>query len=379
VSLGECTLFERESREQIYESFLSLSSQSLLPQILDAIPNVCVVVNQGNQIVFANKTLMELMGTTERFSTCGLRPGEALHCTHAGVTPDGCGTTESCETCGAANAIKGGQGGSDVAQECRITRADGRVLDLRVWTTPVTVEGKPYTVMTLEDVSNEKRRRVLERVFFHDIMNTAGALRGFCELLFQGPPKDPDRLKNRIFLLSSRLIEEIRAQKELTDAENGELSVSLCQITSTDLLGQVADQFLESTDLSATNVTIDQMSERVVFVSDPTLLRRVLGNLIKNGVEASRRGEAVTIGSYRLPESVEFRIHNNGSMPRKVQLQVFQRSFSTKGTGRGLGTYGAKLLTEQYLNGRIGFTTSRDSGTTFVVSYPLKTPVVTHA
>lgn len=38
-------------------------------------------------------------------------------------------------------------------------------------------------------------------------------------------------------------------------------------------------------------------------------------------------------------------------MPRTSQLQIFQRSFSTKGKGRGLGTYSIKLLTERYLKG----------------------------
>jgi signal transduction histidine kinase len=55
-------------------------------------------------------------------------------------------------------------------------------------------------------------------------------------------------------------------------------------------------------------------------------------------------------------------------MPREVQLQLFKRSFTTKGTGRGLGTYSMKLLTERYLKGRIAFTSSETDGTTFTVT-----------
>jgi sensor histidine kinase regulating citrate/malate metabolism len=58
-------------------------------------------------------------------------------------------------------------------------------------------------------------------------------------------------------------------------------------------------------------------------------------------------------------------------MPRSVQLQVFNRSFSTKGAGRGLGTYSMKLLTERFLGGRVWFTSTREAGTTFYASYPL--------
>ena len=57
-------------------------------------------------------------------------------------------------------------------------------------------------------------------------------------------------------------------------------------------------------------------------------------------------------------------------MPHVVQLQLFQRSFSTKGLGRGLGTYSMKLLSERYLGGRISFTSTEEAGTTFTASYP---------
>jgi sensor histidine kinase regulating citrate/malate metabolism len=57
-------------------------------------------------------------------------------------------------------------------------------------------------------------------------------------------------------------------------------------------------------------------------------------------------------------------------MPRAVQLQIFQRSFSTKGNGRGLGTYSMKLLSERYLNGRVTFKSSSRDGTVFIGLYP---------
>jgi sensor histidine kinase regulating citrate/malate metabolism len=59
-------------------------------------------------------------------------------------------------------------------------------------------------------------------------------------------------------------------------------------------------------------------------------------------------------------------------MKREVQLQLFQRSFSTKGNNRGLGTYSMKLLGEQYLNGRVDFESSTQTGTTFSVELDLQ-------
>ncbi len=79
---------------------------------------------------------------------------------------------------------------------------------------------------------------------------------------------------------------------------------------------------------------------------------------------------AVSPHSEATEDHVDFWVHNDGVMPRDVQLQVFQRSFSTKGPGRGLGTYSIKLLTERYLHGRASFTSTPETGTTFSVTYP---------
>jgi sensor histidine kinase regulating citrate/malate metabolism len=85
-------------------------------------------------------------------------------------------------------------------------------------------------------------------------------------------------------------------------------------------------------------------------------------------------GDTVTMGCKGLSGRVEFYVHNPANMPRSVQLQIFRRSFSTKGTGRGLGTYSIKLLSERYLRGVVGFESAPEAGTTFHASYPLTRP-----
>jgi sensor histidine kinase regulating citrate/malate metabolism len=60
-------------------------------------------------------------------------------------------------------------------------------------------------------------------------------------------------------------------------------------------------------------------------------------------------------------------VHNQGFIPKDVQLQIFQRSFSTKGEGRGIGTYSMKLLGEKYLKGKVRFESLDKNGTTFYI------------
>ncbi len=58
---------------------------------------------------------------------------------------------------------------------------------------------------------------------------------------------------------------------------------------------------------------------------------------------------------------------NAGVIPSDVQMQIFQRSFSTKGKGRGIGTYSIRLLTENYLKGKASFVSNNTDDTIFSI------------
>jgi sensor histidine kinase regulating citrate/malate metabolism len=64
-------------------------------------------------------------------------------------------------------------------------------------------------------------------------------------------------------------------------------------------------------------------------------------------------------------------VYNKTYIPEEIQMQIFQRSFSSKGADRGLGTYSIKLLTERYLEGKVYFTSSEKEGTKFFIELPV--------
>ena len=110
--------------------------------------------------------------------------------------------------------------------------------------------------------------------------------------------------------------------------------------------------------------------EDVTIMGDIILIRRIVNNMLKNAVEASGE-DAVSIGFLIKEGFVEFRVHNRQFIKRNAQMQIFKRSYSNKGNGRGFGTYSMKLLGEKYLGGYVYFTTEKDTGTTFVFGVPI--------
>lgn len=352
-----------------------LAGNRLIGALLDSFPEPAMILNRERQIVLANDKLAAVLNRPVE-SLLGLRPGEALDCIHSKERPAGCGTTHFCQFCGTARAVVNSQrlGEPDV-EECRIQRVvEGRIaaLDLRVWATPLVVDGESFTVLAIRDTTDEKRRQVLERVFFHDVLNTAWALREMADFLPEFPDEEAGRVRQRVYELAEEMIEEIQSQRDLTAAEGGDLTVRPKILDAGQLLKRICALYQPRSALEGKTITVSEGAEPVMLQSDERLLARVLGNLIKNALEASTRGATVTVSVHNRGTPT-FCVHNEQAMPEEVKAQMFQRSFTTKeAVGHGVGTYSVKLLTEHYLEGAVDFRSTVEDGTTFTVRLPLR-------
>jgi len=366
---------ERADVKEVGQDYAALASIELLRSLLAVLPYAVVILNNERQAVFANDALLQSVGVKSVNGLLGERPGDFLHCIHRSRHDGGCGTSEQCRYCGTVNAILDSRReGKSVTRECRISSvAEGKPvsLDLEVTASPFSAHGHTYTLLTVQDKSSEVRRRILERVFFHDVINTAGGIVGLAEILAESAQSTETRQLSRDLLhASSDLIQEISAQKELMAAENGELELQYGTAGSLALVDESVGYYRYHDVARGCELEVAADSEDVPMITDSRLVKRVLGNMIKNALEASPRGSTVTVGSRRDGDHVLFHVHNQTHMERNVQMQVFQRSFSTRARDRGLGTYSMKLLTERYLGGTVSFTSSPDDGTVFTTRVP---------
>lgn len=366
----------RQTPEEIRAQRDSLAESMLLRAVVDAIPNVLVILNEDRQIVLANQAMATMLGIENFSDIYGLRPGEAVDCIHAGDNDAGCGTTEFCRTCGAVNAILSAQKGQADTRECHILqKTSGKALDLRITASPFIHDGHKYTVFVVNDMESENRRRALERVFFHDVMNTAGGMQSAIKMMAGGKTQDRQSIEAIAQRLSERLVEEIQTHRDLRAAENDELEPRRQICDPRTLLENTADLYRSHHLAKGRVIRVEvPAGGRGELISDVVLLGRILGNMVKNALEASSPGEVIRLGYDVQPEHIEFWVNNSAVMPRDVQLQMFHRSFSTKGHGRGLGAYSLKLLGERYLGGQVRFTSIEGEGTTFFARFPRALP-----
>lgn len=343
----------------------------VITALLDAVDAILLVLNTRRQVVSFNgpgprEELLARVG--------GLRPGELLACVNASA-PAGCGTLPACESCGALGAIlESKRAGRPVEAEARLRTAGGAAAwEFNVRATPVEVGGEPFTVVSLRDVSAERRREALEQIFFHDVLNTVSALRSWAGNL--GRPGVPqEKVTDRVATISRQLEREIVDHRAVVEAERGTLSPTFRRVAVATILADLAELYASHGVAKGRTVEVTAPPSPLELTTDLGLLSRVLGNMLKNALEATPEGGVVRIGASpsfaRGLPGVRFSIHNAGEMPREVQARVFERSFSTKATrGRGLGTWSMKLLGERYLGGEVSFT-STAAGTTFTFVAP---------
>jgi signal transduction histidine kinase len=342
----------------------------VLREVLATVPDLVLVVNPLRQVIFANRAVLELVDRTEE-DIRGLRPGELVGCIHSETMPGGCGTSEACQTCGAVAAILAAADGREAEREARLTLMSGASVDLRVKAQGIRVKGEELTVVALSDIASEKRKRALERIFFHDVLNTAGGVQGLARLLEGASQDQVDKLVDMLQSSADQLVDEILAQRMLTSAEDDDYVLSLGRYPIDEIVRDTVGTYVSLGYARDVGVEVDGALPDKGIETDHTMLLRVLGNLTKNAIEASRPGMKVRVSGRIADEGAEFTVHSEPMIPRAGQLQVFQRSFTTKGPGRGLGTYSAKLFAEQYLGGQISFTTSEEEGTTFRVVLPI--------
>lgn len=338
------------------------AAEATILAMLEAFPGPSALLNDRRQIVAANAAFRALAAGLR----AGDRPGDALGCVEAARGGDGCGTAPACLACGAARSflhLERGDPGP-VRAECLITRRgpdgeEGLEFELGATCLPGGLR-----MLALRDISGEKRRRVLERCFLHDALNVAGGVQGLAELAATGQQGFSRFLPGA----ATALVEELRCHQALLAAESGELVPEPVPLRLAELFDEVVA--LYGGHRVGRGWRVDLAADGLEIVADRVLLRRILGNLLRNALEACATRATVTMTARRDGGRVAIAVRNPGTIPDDVRLRLFRRSFSTKSArGRGIGTWSVKLLAERYLGGSVAFSCA-DGATTFTVSLP---------
>jgi signal transduction histidine kinase len=364
----------RAKHVSMLRDVLYLANDNDLQNLLNAMPVYVAILNHERQIVMANEKFLEVARGFGIREVLELRPGEALKCKNRDLNPDGCGSSDFCTYCGALRGILlSQQHKKKITEECRMTiKINNKEIAADFLTTaaPLRWQNREYTILTFTDIGDEKRRKAIERILFHDLIYNAGNLQRYVELFLRKAGEAPENDFLQIAeSITNDLVEELLSYRMLFEAENFELKLNFKPVLSTDIIQTLKKQ-IEMHEVAKNRVIeLSDGSESFTVLTDPALLGRILNNMLKNALEASEVGSIIKMGCNRSSTSFKFWVQNPAVMAEETKKQVFQRSYSTKGLNRGLGTYSMKLLA-RYLSGKVSFTSESPEGTIFSIVLP---------
>ncbi len=369
---------ERAAPEELNAQVACVSSSGVVTGLLNTIGGVLAVLNTRRQVVALNDAFLRMVGVDEPECQLGMRLGELVECVHPSRNEGGCGTTEYCETCGAAIAIVTSLAERrSVERLCALRTQRGSTLvdhAFLVRAQPVEVEGDDYLLLFMQDVSQQERRAALERAFFHDVNNTLAALQISSEML---ELTDPSELTGDMVMATRRLTAELQAQRRLADCTAGAYRPIWGEIRAGDLLSDLAKLYRNHPSSEGRTLELGDEHTELRLLTDAGLLPRVLCNMLTNAFEATEPGGSVRLWVEPVEAgtpphvAVRFCVWNSGAIPAHVQRRIFQRHFSTKpGDGRGMGTWSMKLFGEEILGGQVDFESTPEEGTSFRIELP---------
>ncbi len=345
----------------------SLILQSgLFPELLRDAPNIIMILNMHRQVVYLNRhPVAREEVATDR--SPGQRPGECLSCINVEKGEMGCGSSEFCNVCGFNLALSTTEKGKQGKEECNISLKDGGSLTLSVFTKPFEYLDERFIFAALEDISDRKRSQMLENIFLHDIMNSAAILQGLSEA-FEALPET--QIKQMLNDVSAAISDEVQSYRLISNVETQTLRPDYEEVDIGEITEEVVRSLKNMQKFSKRKVELQKNKKSIV--TERTLLRRVLVNMVKNAFEATNNHQPVKVISGYDPQTRHafFTVRNSQFIPRSSQLKLFQKAYSTKGRGRGWGTYSIKVLTEKYLHGIVSFRSDMQEGTTFTISIP---------
>jgi signal transduction histidine kinase len=363
-------------QETLLRNVNSSENFELIQQIINSNTHFSALLNSERRIVLSNQHLLKMSGLENLERALGERPGEIISCINA-ENNNGCGNSLSCRYCGILNAIfESNRTGKIITGEARISaRIKDKLMnyDFRVTSSPISFSGEQYTLVNIMDISSEKKNALLENIFFHDVLNRMGGFTGIVQMLkMENKQPELEEYIHLIDTIGEMVIEDIQTQRYIKSAENENLILNIHEYSANTIIESVRKQIAFLPSVKVKQVDVFTECTDFTLKTDLALLKRILLNMVKNAVEATDEHGKVRITCSRKHGFVQFSVNNPGEISKDTQMQIFQRSFTTKGHGRGLGTYSMKIFGENYLKGKVYFRSSEKLGTTFTIELPLE-------
>lgn len=213
----------------------------------------------------------------------------------------------------------------------------------------------------------------------HEIKNPISTINITLQLMREDIAEDAPRPSSRFLGKIDMLLDETKRLEQMLFEFMRIAAPSELDIHAEDL-SELIEQLLIFVSAELRNrgiVVVSQLDRSLNDVRlDKSLMKQVLLNLLKNGIQAVEGGEGgtITVQTNRIGESAVIEIIDTGrGMSEEELSQAFHAYYSTKPEGTGLGLPMVQRLVTLH-GGNISCESTEGMGTRFRLALPLEGP-----
>ncbi len=211
---------------------------------------------------------------------------------------------------------------------------------------------------------NEAARRIA-----HEIKNPLTPIQLSAERIARKFQTEDVDLPRAIDEGTKTIVSEVKQLKRMVDEFSRFArmpAVHLRHAQLADILQQAASLYRDVKPGVTVSVAV---APDIELLMDPEQIRRAVGNLLKNAVEATDSGE-IRVSARRAPHRVVIEVADPGrGVPDADKEKLFLPYFSTKGRGTGLGLAIVHRIVNDH-DGRISVHDNHPRGTRFEIELP---------
>jgi two-component system phosphate regulon sensor histidine kinase PhoR len=337
----------------------TISQRANFNSVLDSVTQGIIIFNKKLKVTFVNDVALEIFGKHQIFLNERIQSKKLAQINKLLKKLSAINQTES-------------EFSIDVGKNKRYFLLSGS-----------TINTSDDLVLVINDITSlktiEERRKNLISDISHEIKTPVSVIRAGAETLQNGAINDKnasDKFLSAITANSERLAEMVNDLLELERIEQGQLYQQKEKIN----LKHEINLIIESIEALANdqNVTlINKIGHDHYLHTDKSAFRGIFLNLLNNAIKYSKESGLVTIASNVTNTNIVIAVEDNGYGIEKNNLQrIFDRFYRTPKArahtnGSGLGLSLVKQQINQ-IGGMIDVKSKINKGTTFFVSFPIK-------
>ena len=356
----------------------------------NSVPDLIAIMDDKHRIVRANQAMAEVLGSVPE-KCIGLNCYSCVH-----------GTDKPPNFCPHSKALLDGQqhieevhedalGGDFLVSATPLKDENGRMIGSVHVARNIT--GRKQMEKKLEEYSKHLEQLVEERtkqlkdserlaaigatagMVGHDIRNPLQAITGDVFLVKSDLASLPESEEKKSIHESLDYIEKNIEYINKIVADLQDYARPLRPNTELIDLENIVNELLKKQNMPQNIQAVAEINSDVKkIMSDATCLRRVLGNLILNAVQAMPDGGTLSVLAYKEAGDTVVTVADTGvGIPEAIQAKLFTPMLTTKSKGQGFGLPVVKRMVDA-LNGSVTFESEAGKGTKFIVRFsPMKT------